>query len=61
MDKRIVIIGLFPLIIGVLFIALYYRDVTYLLPYGLSYAVILLLIGIGVIVYGVVKREVTPA
>ncbi len=54
-NKGIVVVGLFSLIIGVLFIALYYRDATYLLPFGLSYAVILLVIGIGIVVYGAVK------
>jgi hypothetical protein len=54
-NKGIVVIGLFFLIIGVLFIVLYFRDVTYLLPFGLFYAVTLLLIGIGIVVYGAVK------
>jgi hypothetical protein len=56
MDNRgIVVIGLFALIIGALFIALYYRDQSYLLPFSLSYAVILLVAGIGIVFYGAVK------
>ncbi len=56
MDNRgIVVIGLFALIIGAFYIALYYRDQSYLLPFNLSYAVILLVTGIGIVVYGAVK------
>jgi uncharacterized membrane protein YoaK (UPF0700 family) len=56
-NKGIVVVGLFFLIIGVLFTALYYRDATNLLPFGLSYAVILLATGICIIVYGVVRSS----
>ncbi len=37
--------------------ALYYRDAANLLPFGLSYAVILLATGIGIVVYGVVRSS----
>ncbi len=60
MDRGIFVVGLAVVIVGILFVVLFWRDAAYLLPFNLSWAVIFVLIGVCIAAYGGMKRTRVP-